>query len=1482
MKKIISLLITCAISVCFIIGISSTVNAATSGTSGTSISWSYDNGILTISGSGDIADFYSNSPAPWSEFASTTTEIIINDGITSIGQLAFDNFSTVSKISMPQSLVRLDNYAFRNCVGLVDLCLPEGLLLIEEDVFSGCKKLKNVYVPESLTSIGEGSFYGCDALENVYITSLEAWCNITFARWGESNPLYYAENLYIDGVLTTKIVIPDSVNTIKGYSFPYSKMTDLVIPSSVTTIEPNAFLHCTGLNNLYLDSIDSWVNVDMNPYYLDFGSNFNVYVGDEIVKEITLSPGITEIKSSQFKYWKSLEKINLPDGITKIGNSAFQNTGLTEIVIPEGVTSIESYAFDNCRSLSLITLPSTITEIGKDAFRGCAITDLYVSDLESWIKISFENSTSNPLSGTSYQYSTKMYINNELLTTLKIPNGVTKVDKYSFSNCDSLTEVIMPNTLKNVEALAFSNCSNLSKVYYTGTEDEWNAISIGSQNTYLTNATRTYNFRYIVTYNANGGDNPPAPQNKELSKELILSTAIPTRDNYVFVGWSKEEHGEVDFHAGDIYAEDSDIVLYAVWQEKTGICGESINWEFDDVSGKLTMSGNGAMYNYATQDSTPWYRIASRIISISIGKDVSIIGENAFGACSNISEIYYSGTEEAWNNLISILNGNDIIIAAEKSYGEFSIFYDANGGENAPETQIKSKGVDFTISNAVPVKESYIFMGWSTTEDGNVEYLPDGVYDNDETLNLYAVWHETRGVCGENTNWNLDVETGIITLSGNGATNDYTTDDNAPWYEIAAFIKSVNIGKGISIGKNAFVNCTSIETVYYGGTKESFTISDGNDILTSANITYGEFNIFYNANGGENTPETQIKTAGKEINITSNIPARDTYIFLGWSTTENGDVEYLSGSSYTTDATLTLYAIWNATSGSCGENTNWCLDENTGIFTLSGNGAINDYSNDNVAPWYHISSYIKEIHIEKGITAIGSFAFETCDNLEIVKYNGTSNSFSEVNIGANNDAIKAAQKVYFLFVEILDMDGNRIGIKTHEENESIDLSDMISSNAEYYLYFDNQKFVKYDIMSPITKDLILYADIFEPVLETISISGRNSAVLGETITETFHFATNMDTNYMLCDIKYPENLKLNEIIPVAFKYVEQDSCRTEAGFTTLSLYCIYDDSGNATKGKTIIPFELSFDIDKYADLGEISIEILPTSEYGASSVANFENINNICISILPKLAEEIIISGDNAIDDIATYTATVNPDYTTNKNIEWSVSDNSVATITQDGVLKPIINGNITVYAKTLDGSNLVAEKAVSVSAKAKIDTLTTNIGDWEQAFNSDIRNYTIYVPTGVAEIDIAATYTGEGIMRINDKITRSGTARTVEITSDTMVIPIERTGVGDNYIDAGYTITIIRTKPFIKATASADGKSFNVRVYCVDDGSAVILSLYDDKKFVKLYNDVSKKGEIIPFAVTETYDEAKVMVWESLSTLKPLCEVVRFPTVVE
>ena len=148
--------------------------------------------------------------------------------------------------------------------------------------------------------------------------------------------------------------------------------------------------------------------------------------------------------------------------VTSIKDEAFMNCSvLTSVTIGNGVTSIGSYAFSSCSGLTSVTIPGSVKSIGREAFYHCyGLTSVHITDLAAWCKISFSDyAYSNPLS-----YAHHLYLNNQEITDLVIPDGVTSIGMWAFYGCSSLTSITIPNSVTSIGEGAFYECSGLTSV----------------------------------------------------------------------------------------------------------------------------------------------------------------------------------------------------------------------------------------------------------------------------------------------------------------------------------------------------------------------------------------------------------------------------------------------------------------------------------------------------------------------------------------------------------------------------------------------------------------------------------------------------------------------------------------------------------------------------------------------------------------------------------------------------------------------------------------------------------------------------------------------------------------------------------------------------------------------------------------------------------------------------------------------------------
>lgn len=389
-----------------------------------------DNGTLTISGNGSMGD-YTTYPSgstwvittPWGQ---NIKNIVIENGVTNIGDYAFYKCTGLKNVTIPDSVMRISDVAFGYCTGLTSVTMPNSVTSIGKYAFGYCTSLKSIAIPNSVTNIRSDAFIGCTGLTAVNISDIGAWCKMKFDDIS-SNPLYCAQKLYLNDELITNLIIPDSVTSIdKNAFYNCTSLTSVDIPDSVTSIGVNAFCNCSNLIN------------------------------------IEISDSVTSISGSAFynTEWYN----NISDGLVYAGKVAYKYKGImpnnTSIIIKDGTKSIADSAFNNCVGLESITIPDSVKSIGDSAFDICtSLTGVYINNISEWCKINFYNSTSNPL-----YYAHNLYLNNELVTKITIPDSITSINSFAFISCTSLESVIIPNSVTSIESGAFEDCKNLKSI----------------------------------------------------------------------------------------------------------------------------------------------------------------------------------------------------------------------------------------------------------------------------------------------------------------------------------------------------------------------------------------------------------------------------------------------------------------------------------------------------------------------------------------------------------------------------------------------------------------------------------------------------------------------------------------------------------------------------------------------------------------------------------------------------------------------------------------------------------------------------------------------------------------------------------------------------------------------------------------------------------------------------------------------------------
>lgn len=214
-----------------------------SGICGDNLTWKVtEEGELIIEGTGDMYNYLSSGSAPWYTYG--VKKITIKEGVTSIGRGAFYRLRSLTSVSIPGSVKVVGASAFNFCEGLRSIVIPEGVTTIEGSAFASCDVLYSITIPTTLKTFGQTVFASDCRGRNVKISSLEAWCNISFSG-SYSNPLDcdgYGGTLILNGEIVKELVIPCSITEVKSMAFRgcYDIKT-ITIHEGVTKIGSSAF-----------------------------------------------------------------------------------------------------------------------------------------------------------------------------------------------------------------------------------------------------------------------------------------------------------------------------------------------------------------------------------------------------------------------------------------------------------------------------------------------------------------------------------------------------------------------------------------------------------------------------------------------------------------------------------------------------------------------------------------------------------------------------------------------------------------------------------------------------------------------------------------------------------------------------------------------------------------------------------------------------------------------------------------------------------------------------------------------------------------------------------------------------------------------------------------------------------------------------------------------------------------------------------------
>lgn len=515
---------------------------------------------------------------------------------------------------------------------------------IGEHAFENCDSLRSITIPSSITTIKYYAFHNCNNLSAIHIPDIAAWCTNNFK---DSNPLALAHNLYLNDELITDLVIPEGVTSISEKAFyDCDNITSVIIPGSVTCIGKDAFRYCNKLKSAVIGYCGN-TNVETTNNFMSIEN----YAFDSRLDTVIIGKNVANIEKYAFSdgihsYVKSVTLYS----DTLVGRTYSRNNDIGNLfgdsvqnyVIGEGIKNIGKYAFYNrCSNVTSITFPKSLTNVAAYAFSGCYnLEAVHISDLASWCLVNFTSEGSwttyriyNPLISAH-----NLYLNDELITDLVIPKGVTSIregvfcggnfnsifipsnvtniGQYAFYSCDSLTSVTFATPHLSIGKNAFYKCANLNAMYTTDIA-LW--CNIDFDNLYSNPLSIAHNF-YL---------------NRALVTDLVIPENVTNIRNYVFCGFSNLSSVSIPSSVKNIgngaFYECTSLSSIKIPNSVTYIGDEAFAWCTSMISIELPDS--------LTTISYACFSLCEKLAAITLPKGITSIGHYAFNECKRITDI---------------------------------------------------------------------------------------------------------------------------------------------------------------------------------------------------------------------------------------------------------------------------------------------------------------------------------------------------------------------------------------------------------------------------------------------------------------------------------------------------------------------------------------------------------------------------------------------------------------------------------------------------------------------------------------------------------------------------------------------------------------------------------------------------------------------------------------------------------------------------
>ena len=815
-----------------------------SGACGDNLTWELDDGgILTISGTGEFDFFMFSDEVPWYSYADSVTEVSLPEGLGSIAMYTFAYCRNLKSVTIPESVYSINSNAFLYS-GITSLTIPRNVMNIDASCFQGCYDLTEIIVDpenENYCSV-DGIMFSKDLSTLHYYP-----CGISAEMYTvPDNVAVIGEHAFISCTNLKRIELPNGLTQIGFGAFSNLNIKAILIPASISNIGTYAFYSCDELNTVYYTGTEEQWNTltennigDNNDPLLNAtvqcnwdGSSIpenpdpttpteptepeddtiSGTCGDDLawtlqdnVLTISGTGAMTDYADDSAPWLgNAILEIVLPDGLTRIGDYAFQSSLISNIEIPGTVQEIGQGAFFYCSNLKSVDIPAGISSIADDTFGYC----------RSMTSISIPESVTNIGAGAFYYCSSLKNIevpdgitsiaNNTFalcksLTNIKIPEGVTDIGDGAFNQCSSLTEIEIPESVTSIGEMAFMGCESFISVDIPEGVTEIKSSTFSSCKKLETveiptsvSAIGTAAFMGCTSLKTVTIPKGVITIDGQAFNKCISLESITIADSVISIGHS-------------VFSGCSSLISLTIPNSVTSIGSNLCNSCDSLVSAVISDKLNEIPYFS--------FKNCTSLKSISIPDSLTQIGTGAFSGCSSLKNIKLpSGitniNSETFSGCSSL---DDVEIPSNVNSISDKAFYNCSGLTN------------ITISPNLYMVFSEAFYGCNNLTDvfftGNEGQWKSFVTrvnsGNDPILNAtvhYDDGEEITGSCGEDLTWTLKGSS--LTISGSGAMTDYSSREDVPWHQYRAEITKVTLPEGLtSICYDAFASCTYLTTI---------------------------------------------------------------------------------------------------------------------------------------------------------------------------------------------------------------------------------------------------------------------------------------------------------------------------------------------------------------------------------------------------------------------------------------------------------------------------------------------------------------------------------------------------------------------------------------------------------------------------------------------------------------------------------------------